>query len=76
MADILEIAERLANTNVTQVLVKILNKKSVQKFIIDLNTQVQLFNQGEDSRGVELMAIGGAYAPSTIRIKKKEETTI
>lgn len=70
MADILQVAVRLARTNVTQTLVKILKKKSTVKFITGLNTKVQLFDQGEDSRGVQLAAIGGSYALSTIRIKK------
>jgi|TARA_R110002049_G_C9016969_1_gene551052 hypothetical protein len=70
--DILLVAERLAKTDVTKTLVKILNKKTVQKFITDLNTKVQLFDYGEDSRGVELMGVGGGYAPSTISIKAKK----
>ena len=70
--DILAVADKLAGTNVTKVLIKILNKKSIQKYITDLNTKVQLFDYGEDSRGVQLAAIGGGYAPSTIRIKRKK----
>tara|TARA_R110000824_G_scaffold158397_3_gene332216 strand:- start:67 stop:513 length:447 start_codon:yes stop_codon:yes gene_type:complete len=70
--DILLIADRLAKVDVTQVLVNILKKKKTQKFITNLNTRVQLFDYGEDSRGIQLMATGGTYAPSTIRIKKKK----
>ena len=73
MADILEIAERLAKTDVTKTLVKILNKKSTQKFITDLNTKVQLLDFGEDSQGVQLSAIGGIYAESTIRLSKTKK---
>jgi hypothetical protein len=72
MLDILELAVRLSKNDPTKTLVKILNRKSIQKFITDLNTKVQLFEQGEDSRGIELAAIGGAYAPSTIRIKARK----
>ena len=72
MVDILQVAAKLARTNVTQTLVKILKKKSTVKFITGLNTKVQLFDQGEDSRGIELAAVGGSYALSTIRIKKKK----
>ena len=68
--DILAVADKLAGTNVTQTLVTILNRRSIQKFITDLNTQVQLFQQGENSESVQLMAVGGTYAPSTIRIKR------
>jgi hypothetical protein len=70
MADILQVAEKLARINVTQTLVKILNKKSTKKFITDLNTKVQLVDYGEDSQGVQLSAIGGIYAQSTIRLSK------
>jgi hypothetical protein len=79
MADILHVAEKLARTNVTKTLVKILNKKATQKFITDLNTKVQLFDYGEDSQGVQLSAIGGLYAESTIRLsrpKKKNRSHI
>jgi len=70
--DVLDVAYKLSKTNVTQTLVKILNKPSIQKFITDLNTKVQLFDQGEDSNEVQLAAIGGTYAPSTIRIKARK----
>ena len=72
MADILQVAEKLARTNVTQTLVKILNKPKTKKFITDLNTKVQLFDYGENNEGVQLSAIGGTYAPSTIRIKARK----
>ena len=62
--------DKLANTDVTKVLVKILNNKNIQKLITDLNTKVQLFDQGEDADGKKLASIGGGYAPSTVRIKK------
>ena len=79
MVDILTLAYRLARTDVTKTLVRILNKKTTQKFITDLNTKVQLFDYGEDSEGVQLSAIGGLYAESTIRIsrpKKKNRSHI
>jgi len=68
--DILIVANRLAKTDVTKTLVKILNRKSIKKFITDLNTKVQLFDYGEDSRGVQLSSIGGIYAESTIRLSR------
>jgi len=70
MADILQIATKLATTNVTKVLTSILNTSRFQKFITDLNTKVQLVEYGEDSTGVQLSAIGGIYAPSTMRRSK------
>ena len=79
MADILQVAEKLARTDVTKTLVKILNKKATQKFITNLNTQVQLFDYGEDSEGIQLSVHGGLYAESTIRLsrpKKKNRSHI
>jgi len=58
--------DKLANINVKKTLVKILKDKRIQKQITDLNTEVQLFQRGEDSEGKKLEK----YAPSTIRIKK------
>ena len=72
MADILQIAYKLSTTNVKQTLVKILKEPKTQKFITDLNTKVQLFEDGETSLGVKLSSIGGGYAPSTIRKKSRK----
>tara|TARA_R110002050_G_C8870557_1_gene508125 strand:+ start:194 stop:640 length:447 start_codon:yes stop_codon:yes gene_type:complete len=68
--DILLVANRLAKVDVTKALIKILNKKSIQRFITDLNTEVQLFDNGEDSEGTQLSAIGGIYAVSTIKLSR------
>lgn len=72
--DVLEAATRLSKVNVTSVLVKILKQAKTKKYITDLNTKVQLFDYGEDARGVQLAAVSktGGYAPSTIRIKTKK----
>lgn len=70
--DVLEAADRLSKVNVTSVLVKILKQAKTKKYITDLNTKVQLFDYGEDARGVQLAAVGGGYAPSTIRIKSRK----
>lgn len=61
---------KLAEVDVTKVLVKILNDNKIKKKITDLNTNVQLLKGGEDSDGKKLASIGGGYAPSTIKIKK------
>ena len=67
-------AYRLSKVNVTAVLVKILKKPKTQKYITDLNTKVQLFGYGEDSRGIRLDVVSdiGGYAPSTIKIKARK----
>jgi hypothetical protein len=75
MADILQVAERLSKMNRTQiegVLIKILKQPSTEKFIVRLNTRVQLYKQGENSLGVKLSAIGGEYTAGTKSIKKKK----
>lgn len=72
MADILKVAYTLANTNVTKVLIQILEQKSTEKFIVDLNTKVQLYRDGENSEGIKLSTIGGSYAPSTIARKERQ----
>ncbi len=48
----------------------------LERFIINLNTQVQLFNQGIDNEGVELSLIGGGYAPVTIFFKQQRNLPI
>jgi len=70
--DILILASKLATINVTDTLIKILNKPKTQEFIINLNTRVQLYKEGEDSTGVKLSEIGGGYAPSTKKIKSRK----
>ena len=70
--DVLTAAIRLSKVKVLPTMVKILNNPKTQKYITDLNTEVQLYDYGEDSKGVQLAAIGGGYAPSTIRIKSRK----
>ena len=75
MADILQVAERLSKmnrTDIERVLIRILDMSSTQKFIINLNTRVQLFRQGENSLGVKLSDVGGEYTTSTKLTKKKK----
>lgn len=46
--------------------------KSVQSEIIRLNTDVQLFENGLNARGVSLESIGGEYAPLTVMLKREQ----
>lgn len=46
--------------------------EQVQKEITRLNTDVQLFEKGLDSRGVSLESIGGSYAPETVFLKREQ----
>ena len=75
MPDILLIAYRLSKMNRQQiqaVLVNILKQKATQKFIINLNTRVQLYQEGENSLGVKLSQVGGEYTSLTKSIKKRK----
>ena len=49
----------------------IFSKKGVQTFVVDLNTQGQLY-QGVNSEGIELESIGGEYSPITKWLKGQE----
>lgn len=49
---------------------EIAKQDSFQDLVIELNTEKQLFDKGEDSTGRTLESIGGAYAPFTVSVKK------
>jgi hypothetical protein len=51
---------------------QILSNKSFQEFIIDLNTEGQLFDKGINSLGVKLSDIGGLYSEITITRSRKK----
>lgn len=65
------LAKNFRNLDLDRIVSVILQDKEVQNFIIELNTQGQLF-EGIDSLGVSLKSIGGSYAPFTIEEKKKK----
>lgn len=46
--------------------------RSFTDYIIELNTQSQLFDKGIDSTGRSLEDVGGGYSPYTIEIKKSK----
>lgn len=66
----MELIERLAALNVSQAIVKVLRRPDIQKEIVRLNTEVQLFDLGENALGIKLSAIGGAYSPFTKILKQ------
>ncbi len=71
--------ERFARANVSNLVVLALRDSEVQQEILDLNTQAQLFDLGQDSEGVKLSSIGGDYSPVTLRLhpeKKKDVVTL
>lgn len=67
-----QVANNVIDLDINRIVIGILSIKSVQDFIIKLNTQSQLFEKGEDSLGVKLEDIGGGYSIFTIEEKKKK----
>src|SRR3990167_10889860 len=43
-----------------------------QDLVIELNTEKQLYDKGEDSTGKRLSDIGGDYSPVTMEISKEK----
>ena len=66
MYAILKLVEKLRSIEITGVVRAIISDPQFKKFIIELNTQDQLFNKGINSLGVSLETIGGPYSPNTI----------
>ena len=62
--------ERLAKMNVRRTVAITIKVPEVEDQIIFYNTEAQLFQKGEDSKGVKLSDIGGNYSPLTVKIKK------
>ena len=57
--------------NVNAALRKTVERKDVQDYITFLNTEVQLFQENEDSLGVKLYLNGGEYSPNTVKRSRK-----
>lgn len=66
MKRLIRLLEAFLNLNIDQIAIGIYQQEDVQTLIINLNTQGQLFDKGEDSTGRKLEDIGGPYADSTI----------
>jgi hypothetical protein len=56
--------------DVDQLAFEIAQQGSFKDLVIELNTEKQLFDKGEDSTGRTLESIGGAYSPFTVSIKQ------
>lgn len=56
--------------DVDQLALEIAQQGSFKDLVIELNTEKQLFDKGEDSTGRTLESIGGAYSPFTVSIKQ------
>jgi hypothetical protein len=67
-----ELRDRVASINQNVLINTILSRSEYQKFIINLNTQVQLFELNVDSEGVKLAANRSGYSDNTLRISAEE----
>lgn len=50
----------------------VFSQSRTQDFIIELNTQDQLYDEGVDATSTKLESIGGGYAASTIKRKRSK----
>ena len=61
-----EILNNAATLDADELMREIYQDKELQEFILDLNRNRQLFQQGVDSTGTSLESIGGPYTTATI----------
>jgi hypothetical protein len=66
MRALVSLAKRIQGITVEDLIHELSDHKEFTDLIIELNTQKQLFDKGEDSRGVKLSDIGGDYSAATI----------
>lgn len=67
-----ELRDKIASINENVLINTILSRKEYQDFIINRNTQVQLFELNIDSQGVKLAANRSGYTDNTLRISQEE----
>lgn len=67
-----ELARRAAGLNDNKIWLLSANTRVIKDLIIKLNTEVQLFNQNIDSKGVKLSATGGNYSPVTLIVSRRK----
>lgn len=67
-----ELRDKIASINENVLINTILSRKEYQDFIINRNTQVQLFELNIDSQGVKLAANRSGYSDNTLRISQEE----
>lgn len=72
MKALIQLANRAKSLNINDLLKVLSEDKSFTDFIIELNTEKQLFEKGIDSTGRRLDDIGGGYSPYTIDIKNQK----
>ena len=62
--------EKFKQLNADDLAYKLANTSQFQELVVELNTQNQLYDKGEDSTGERLSDIGGDYSPVTMEISK------
>lgn len=55
----------MGRVDIKKALSNVLNDEKLKQFVVSMNTNEQLFDEGEDSRGIKLDSIGGEYSPFT-----------
>lgn len=69
MKALIDLANRAKALSVNDLMLVLSKDSSFTDYIIELNTQKQLFEKGIDSTGRSLDDIGGGYSPYTIELK-------
>jgi len=70
--DLIKRLEKFKQLNADELAYQLTRTGNFQDLVIELNTEDQLYNKGEDSKGKRLSDIGGDYSPVTIEIARKE----
>lgn len=69
MDDLINLLERFIRIDPVKILQEVFVKANISDLIIEMNTEDQLFEEGIDSKGVELN-LENPYAPFTIAYKR------
>jgi len=63
-------AQKVKQLNEQTLFRVVFNNEVIKEEIIYLNTEKQLFDKGQDARGIPLDEIGGDYSPYTVELKR------
>jgi hypothetical protein len=64
------VLKHIISLDVDEIAFQIAQQQPLQDLVIELNTESQLFDKGEDSTGRTLESIGGSYSPFTVKVKQ------
>jgi hypothetical protein len=68
--EIKDLCKQFIGLSIDEIAYKVATRQDFQQEVIRINTQLQLYDKGQDSEGTLLSAIGGSYSPVTIEIKR------